>query len=100
MVDNDTLILNEDTVERVDEIVAAQFDGDTTKREAAVNRALDVYEPFTKKRVNTTLKRISQVLVSMDELEEATEANIVSYALRGMLAHFADISRAAEKNRT
>jgi hypothetical protein len=45
---------------------------------------------------NNTLIR----LVAADELEEATEASIVSYALRGLPARFAEISRTAETRRT
>lgn len=77
-----------ETIERVDEIVDLRFDGDTAQRDAAVNRALDVYEPFTTEDVNVVLKEVAKVLVAQGEIEEATEANVVSYAIRGMLSKY------------
>lgn len=85
--------LSPETVEKIDTIVDAQFDGDTTKREDALNRALDVYRPFTNEKVNPVLKDISRVLVAMEEIPEATEAEMVNYALKGLLHNYVQAAK-------
>lgn len=89
--------IDKETASKLDEIIEKR--GDDSRNEA-IKRVLGTYEPFLKEKPNKVLKDIARMLVAQDEIEEASEAEVVEYALMGLMESYRIAAQQAQQTQT